>query len=184
MLASGQLRGFSSKQGDADDKPAYSFADDQIKGTTRGVGGLLLMAYTCGKCDRKQARTFSKDSYTKGVVLLRCEGCDSLHLVADNLGWFRDGKTNIEDLMREKGESVSTNLTDQALEIVRREDVASEGPSRLEVDAGKEVGARSSTRPELREVRAEPTAKHSFTIMMYSAEGDCKAEVNELIEKI
>ena len=92
------------------------------------------MAYTCGKCDRKQARTFSKDSYTKGVVLLRCEGCDSLHLVADNLGWFRDGKTNIEDLMREKGESVSTNLTDQALEIVQRDEAATETPSPLALD--------------------------------------------------
>ena len=54
------------------------------------------MAYTCGVCSTKQARTFSKDSYNKGVVLIRCEGCDNLHLVADNLGWFRDKNTNIE----------------------------------------------------------------------------------------
>ena len=70
------------------------------------------MAYTCAKCGTKQARTFSKDSYTKGVVLVRCGGCESLHLVADNLGWFRDGRTNIEDLMREKGETVFTNSSD------------------------------------------------------------------------
>ena len=55
----------------------------------------------------RAARTFSKDSYTKGVVLLRCGGCDSLHLIADNLGWFRDSKTNIEDLMKEKGDKVT-----------------------------------------------------------------------------
>ena len=59
------------------------------------------MAYTCGKCGHKQARTFSKSSYEKGVVLLRCEKCDSLHLVADNLGWFRDERVNIEAIMRE-----------------------------------------------------------------------------------
>ena len=70
------------------------------------------MAYTCSKCETKQARTFSKDSYTKGVVLVRCSGCDSLHLIADNLGWFRDDATNIEDIMREKGESVITNTSD------------------------------------------------------------------------
>lgn len=78
------------------------------------------MAFTCAKCDTKQAKTFSKDSYESGVVLLRCEGCDSLHLIADNLGWFRDQKVNIEDIMREKGEkvSVSTNITDDSIEFI------------------------------------------------------------------
>lgn len=76
------------------------------------------MAYTCGVCETKQARTFSKASYEEGVVLLRCEKCDNLHLIADNLGWFEDEKTNIEQLMKEKGESVHTNLTSDAFEIV------------------------------------------------------------------
>lgn len=75
------------------------------------------MAFTCSKCETKQARTFSKDSYTKGVVLLRCGGCDSLHLIADNLGWFRDSKTNIEDLMKEKGDKVTTNIDDNSIEF-------------------------------------------------------------------
>ena len=75
------------------------------------------MAYTCGVCDHKQARTFSKHSYEKGVVLIRCENCDSLHLIADNLGWFRDEKVNIEQIMKEKGDSVHTNVTDEAVEF-------------------------------------------------------------------
>lgn len=75
------------------------------------------MAFTCNKCETKQARTFSKDSYTKGVVLLRCGGCDNLHLIADNLGWFRDQKTNIEDLMKEKGDKVITNADDNSIEF-------------------------------------------------------------------
>jgi protein import protein ZIM17 len=73
-----------------------------------------MMMYTCAvdNCGTKQARTFSKDSYQNGVVLLRCEGCDKLHLIADNLGWFEnDGvnkgnKINIETIMAEKGEKV------------------------------------------------------------------------------
>ena len=80
------------------------------------------MAYTCAKCDTKQARTFSKHSYEHGVVLIRCESCDSLHLIADNLGWFEDEKVNIEEIMRRKGDDVKTNITDQAVEFVAQEE--------------------------------------------------------------
>jgi len=41
-------------------------------------------------------------------VLLRCETCNSLHLIADNLGWFNDEKSNIETIMEEKGEKITT----------------------------------------------------------------------------
>jgi mitochondrial protein import protein ZIM17 len=79
----------------------------------------MLMAYTCGKCEHKQARTFSKHSYEQGVVLIRCENCDSLHLIADNLGWFEDKNVNIEQIMQRKGENVITNITDDGIEITR-----------------------------------------------------------------
>lgn len=105
---------FSSSE---DKKISYTFNEDEVLGTTRGKGGLLMMAFTCTKCDTKQARTFSKDSYQNGVVLIRCGGCNNLHLVADNLGWFRDGKTNIEDLMKEKGSSVTTNVNSETMEF-------------------------------------------------------------------
>ena len=78
-----------------------------------------MMMYTCDakkedgtNCGTKQARTFSKDSYQNGVVLIRCEGCEKLHLIADNLGWFENdgvykGKNiNIETLLADKGETV------------------------------------------------------------------------------
>ncbi len=64
--------------------------------------------YTCGVCENKAARSFSKKAYHEGVVLIRCESCDSLHLIADNLGWFEDNPVNVEDLMKRKGESVVT----------------------------------------------------------------------------
>ena len=41
-------------------------------------------------------------------MLLRCETCNSLHLIADNLGWFNDEKSNIETIMEEKGEKITT----------------------------------------------------------------------------
>lgn len=55
----------------------------------------------------------SKLAYTKGVVLIECPGCQNRHLIADNLGWFRDSRTTVEDLIREKGEAVRKIVVDE-----------------------------------------------------------------------
>ncbi|CAO3616945.1 unnamed protein product [Cunninghamella blakesleeana] len=54
----------------------------------------------------------SKQAYTKGVVLIQCPECKNRHLIADNLGWFRDEKTNVEDLVKEKGEAIRKIIVD------------------------------------------------------------------------
>ena len=53
-----------------------------------------------------------------GVVLIRCEGCDNLHLIADNLGWFRDENVNIEQLMKEQGKKVYRFMTKETMEFI------------------------------------------------------------------
>ncbi|KAI8871798.1 zf-DNL-domain-containing protein, partial [Ramicandelaber brevisporus] len=65
-----------------------------------------MIGFTCKVCNHRQHKTMSKLAYTKGVVIIRCDSCKNNHLIADNLGWFRDGKVNIEDLMRENNEVV------------------------------------------------------------------------------
>ncbi|KAI8322025.1 zf-DNL-domain-containing protein, partial [Martensiomyces pterosporus] len=66
----------------------------------------LLIGFTCKVCKHRQFKTMSKHAYEKGVVLIQCDSCKNRHLIADNLGWFRDKSINVEDLMREKGEKV------------------------------------------------------------------------------
>jgi len=66
----------------------------------------MSIIFTCNVCKTRQAKSMSKKSYEKGVVLIRCDGCDNLHLIADNLGWFRDEKINIVDILKEKEEEV------------------------------------------------------------------------------
>ena len=72
---------------------------DEIKGTKDVENGqVYVLMSTCGKCNTKSLRSFTKHAYHHGVVLIRCQGCDHVHLVADNLGWFDDKPKNIENM--------------------------------------------------------------------------------------
>jgi 3D (Asp-Asp-Asp) domain-containing protein len=53
--------------------------------------------------------SFYHAAYREGVVIAKCKGCDSNHMLADNLGWgaFHEGETNIEEYLKGKGMEVS-----------------------------------------------------------------------------
>ena len=50
----------------------------------------MLIGFTCKKCQARTHRTMSHHAYYNGIVLIECSGCQSRHLIADNLGWFKD----------------------------------------------------------------------------------------------
>ncbi|GJE99293.1 zf-DNL domain-containing protein [Phanerochaete sordida] len=79
----------------------------------------LSITFTCTvtDCGTRSTHEFTKRSYTKGIVIVQCPGCENRHLIADHLGWFKEsteeGKLKtIEDLMRAKGEKVQRGSVD------------------------------------------------------------------------
>ncbi|EOR01173.1 DNL-type zinc finger protein [Wallemia ichthyophaga EXF-994] len=86
-------------------------------GTSTPIGHVdprLQISFTCTvkDCGERSTHEFAKSSYTKGIVIVQCPGCSNRHLIADNLGWFKQPDTaqgelrTVEDLMRAKGEKV------------------------------------------------------------------------------
>lgn len=65
----------------------------------------LAMIFTCKVCETRSVKTLCRESYEKGVVVVRCGGCNNLHLIADRLGWFGD-PGSVEDLLAARGEEV------------------------------------------------------------------------------
>jgi len=60
---------------------AHALSVCRLPGAMHG-GPKMAVIFTCTVCDTRSARQFTKDSYENGVVLIRCPGCDNLHLFA------------------------------------------------------------------------------------------------------
>ena len=63
------------------------------------------MMFTCGRCETRAAKGFSRQAYDNGVVIVRCPGCQTQHLVADRYVWFGE-PGSVEDFLRD-GEVVA-----------------------------------------------------------------------------
>ncbi|CAI9759754.1 unnamed protein product [Fraxinus pennsylvanica] len=50
----------------------------------------LAMIFTCEVCDTSSVKTVCCESYDKGVVVVRCDGCNNLHPIVDQLRWFEE----------------------------------------------------------------------------------------------
>lgn len=84
--------------------------DVPVDGGSTTVGQVevkMNLMYTCKGCQTHNSHLISRQSYEKGVVIVTCQGCNSRHLIADNLNWFEDIKEkNIEEILAKKGEVV------------------------------------------------------------------------------
>ncbi|KAL9933206.1 hypothetical protein V8E36_007924 [Tilletia maclaganii] len=96
----------------------------------------LSLTFTCAAsgCGHRSSHEFSKQAYTRGVVIVQCPSCQSRHLIADHLGWFTetaDEPRTVEEMVAAKGEQVqrgfkySDGKGGHAIEIEPEDDVNS-----------------------------------------------------------
>jgi hypothetical protein len=57
------------------DTISFELEGDGIKGAGGGTSGIYMISFVCNVCEAKTSKTFSKASYHKGVVLVKCDGC-------------------------------------------------------------------------------------------------------------
>jgi len=93
-------------------------SSDTRASTSNFVPGRFAIVYTCEICNLRASKTFSKHAYTKGIVIIRCDGCDKLHLIADNLGWFDHLGKNIEEISAQMGRTVQKLSSHDAQQLV------------------------------------------------------------------
>lgn len=82
---------------------------------------MLMIAFTCKKCNTRSSHTMSKQAYTGGTVLITCPSCKNRHLIADHLKIFRDDRVTIEDILKAKGEFISSSTEDLAFEDIPKD---------------------------------------------------------------
>jgi mitochondrial protein import protein ZIM17 len=58
--------------------------------------------YSYSRCQKRSEETFSKQSYHHGTVIIRCEGCRNLHLIADHLKIVSETRVELEDILMGK----------------------------------------------------------------------------------
>lgn len=78
-----------------------SFLDSDVPESKPFVASRKVqLQYTCNVCETRNTQSMSRIAYHKGVVIVRCKGCDTQHLVADHLGWTGfQNNTVLEDFL-------------------------------------------------------------------------------------
>lgn len=75
------------------------------------------ITFTCKPCGERSTHRMSKQGYHRGTVLIQCPSCKNRHVMSDHLGIFFDKGTTLEDLLKEKGQTLTHGKTDGNMEF-------------------------------------------------------------------
>ena len=110
-----------------------------IPGAEKG-GRKLAIVFTCTVCDTRSAKQFSEQAYSYGVVIVRCPGCQNLHLIADRLGYFEDGDWDLDSIMAKTGQTIKTVTESDVLEVTLEDLVGKERMQELLKESESSTG--------------------------------------------
>ena len=115
-----------------------------VPGAEKG-GRKLAMIYTCKVCETRSIKQFTEQGYKYGVVIATCPGCQSRHLLADNLGYFQSGTFDLEQQLTQETDGNFTKVDDSGVMEVSLEALLGQEKFRALVEkanaASKEVEA-------------------------------------------
>ncbi|MEW5308202.1 MAG: hypothetical protein WDW38_000179 [Sanguina aurantia] len=127
----------------SDNSSTSSSADSTGDGPTTALqisaARSLAIVFTCGKCETRSTKSFSRQAYEKGVVIITCPGCEARHLIADNLGWLGEKGWRVEALEGAVRRSVGGLAGDQ--DSARNTDGSSSEPTMEELAGWSRVQA-------------------------------------------
>jgi|UPI000581AEC3 hypothetical protein len=125
------------------DVPVDSAGTYELKIPGAETGGRkLAIVFTCTVCNTRSAKQFSEQAYNRGVVIVRCPGCQNLHLIADRLGYFDEGEFDLNSIAETAGEQIKT-FTDGNILEMSLEDVI--GKEKMEQVLKKSAEQKDST---------------------------------------
>ncbi|MES1913376.1 MAG: hypothetical protein MHM6MM_005565 [Cercozoa sp. M6MM] len=97
---------------------------------------LLSMLYTCKRCKTRNAIAFSRFTLEHGVVVARCDGCHTMHLLSDRKGLLGVGKS-LEELLEKHGETV-THISSKDIEKLTQDSAKAASASQTKSDVSSD----------------------------------------------
>ena len=101
--------------------------------------------FTCNVCEAPNSHSISRHAYTKGTVLVTCPGCQSSHLIADNLNWIEDDFKNLEEYMAKRGTPVTRLVADGVAQSAAASALGDAGAESEGEDEGEDEGEGEGT---------------------------------------
>ena len=106
------------------------------------------LQFTCNVCEAPNSHSISRHAYTKGTVLVTCPGCQSSHLIADNLNWIEDDFKNLEEFMAKRGTPVTRLVADGVAQTAAASALGEAGADlEEEDDEGEDEGEDEAAAP-------------------------------------
>lgn len=85
----------------------------------RSMERKVELVYRCKLCNTRNSKLVTEAAYSRGVVILQCDGCAVNHLIIDNLGWFANTKgKSFDEVLAENSDVVKVIKVNQHGELI------------------------------------------------------------------